>query len=78
MEKESVLEKLNCIIGVYANDTEVQANKDIMGKPLSLLPYEVAALFLDIEKEFAIDLDKLVPKLVTFSPNEIAERLATL
>ena len=78
MEKELILKRLNCLIDIYTDGADFQADKDLMAKPISLLPYEMASLFLDIEKEFAVDLDKLVPDLITFLPNEITDKLAIM
>lgn len=78
MSKELVLDKLYQIISAYTCIAKPDSNSDMMAKPLSFRPHEMAAFFLEIEKEFAIDLNELMPKLKLFSLKAIAEEIFEL
>lgn len=78
MDKELVLERLDRLIYPYNGGMKAEPGRDLMAGPASLPPYSMAALFLDIEKEFSLDLDELVPGLEMFSPNELADKIMAL
>ncbi len=78
MDDVLALIKLNCLISVYTGGAAVAPERDLMASPACLPPYNMAALFLDIEKEFSISLNELVPKLDVFSPNRILQELMGL
>lgn len=78
MNKELILEKIEQIVYIYTNGEKTDPYIDLMAKPVSLPPHDMAALFLDIEKEFSVDLNKLVPYLEVYSKNKIVERIADL
>ncbi|MCL1878987.1 MAG: hypothetical protein FWF80_09015 [Defluviitaleaceae bacterium] len=75
MDKKLISENLERIMSPYKKDMEIEFDKDIMGAPLFLPAYEMAALFLDIEKEFSINLDSVIPSLYSFSFNAIVDRV---
>lgn len=66
-------ERLDAIISVYVK--EYDAEKDLMAEPVYLEAFNMAALFLDIQKEFQIDLNQLIPKLNLFTRNEILAQI---
>lgn len=76
MNRDSALKRLMQLISVYADDRGIDNSADLMGYPVNLPPHEMAALFLDIEKEFSVDLNQLLPELELFSVNEIAEKIS--
>lgn len=78
MKKEMIREKLDNIIDSYAYGNKVEVDADLMAKPVSLPSYDMAALFLEIEREFSVDLDQLVPVLEVYSPNQIAGKVMEL
>lgn len=78
MKKELISKRLEQLIRIYTNGRKVAPDSDLMAKPIALPPYDMAALFIDIEKEFGVDLNKLVPALVAFSPNLLAEKIGSL
>ena len=51
MEKDLIVKKLAAMAGECCNGyTEItDLNKDLMAKPAPIPPYDMAALFLDIE-----------------------------
>lgn len=75
MDYNLILKKLNNIVSLYAGNRKVDPDRDLMAQPLALAPYSMAALFLDIEKEFSVDLDELISGLGLFSLNEIAAKI---
>lgn len=78
MKKELISERLEQIICLYTNGRKAGPDIDLMQKPISLAPHDMVALFLDIGKEFDIDLNKLVPDLAAFSPSLLAKRIGVL
>ena len=76
MNKEFVFERLKQLIIVYTYPTLPERNSDIMGNPCFMPAHDAAAFFIDIEKEFSIDLNELLPFLKTFSMDDIAERVS--
>lgn len=75
MEKDIVMKKLAEIVGEYSVKNIGYYGKDLMDKPAPIPPYDMAALFVDIEKEFDIDLNDLIPKLEVYSVEKIAESI---
>lgn len=73
-----VLERLESLIILYTNGVAPNKNKDLMADPVYLSPHDMAAFFLDIEKEFSIKLNSLVPSLEVYSPMSIAEKINIL
>lgn len=69
------MNKLDRLICNYTGSLDIEQDMDLMAKPISLPPHSMVALFLDIEKEFSISLNELVPTLNMFSPKEISERI---
>ncbi|WP_041703695.1 hypothetical protein [Lachnoclostridium phytofermentans] len=78
MKKDLISERLEQIICIYTNCRKIEPDIDLLAKPISLPPHDMAALFLDIEKEFGIDLNKLVPDLAIFTPSLIAKKIGVL
>lgn len=78
MDKELVQDRLNCLIKRYSFGRIVELDKDLMSGPVNLAPYDMASLFLDIKREFSIDLNELVPKLNMFSISEISNIIKEL
>lgn len=78
MEKSFIVERLNHLIGSYTDINKIEPGRDLMGEPASLPTYDMAALFLDVEREFDVNLNELIPGLGIFSPNEIADRILSL
>lgn len=78
MQNESITARLEHIISMYTNGRKAEPDIDLMAKPISLPPHDMASLFLDIETEFGIDLNQLVPDLNVFSPNGLAEKIGDL
>lgn len=75
MDNDLILKKLNNIVSLYIGDRKVDPDRDLMAQPAALAPYSMAALFLDVEKEFSVNLDELISGLDLFSPNEIAAKI---
>ncbi|MGI6189651.1 MAG: hypothetical protein ACOYI1_07985 [Caldicoprobacteraceae bacterium] len=75
MGYDLIFEKLNKIVSLYIGDRKVDPDRDLMGQPVALAPYNMAALFLDIEKEFSVSLDELISGLDLFSLNEISAKI---
>jgi len=78
MSKETILKKLEPLLGIYAKEFFVNYDSDIMESPLSLSACDSAAFFLDVERELTIDLNELIPCLSIFSLNAIADRIIEL
>ena len=72
------MERLNRLIAEYAEGREIDPKADLMASPVLMPIHSMAALFLNIEKEFEIDLNKLIPALTVYSPDEIAGKLDEL
>jgi len=78
MERELITEKLERLIAEYIGDIKMDNDSDLMAQPAVLQPHSMAALFLDIEREFSIDLNALVPRLNLFSPRAITDEIFLL
>lgn len=75
MDNDLIMKRLNSIVSLYSGGRKTDPGGDLMGEPVSLSPYNMAALFLDIEKEFSLNLDELISGLDLFSPTEIAAKI---
>jgi len=78
MKKETVLKKLEILLSVYTKESSFDCDGDIMARPLLLSPYDAAAYFLDIEREYAVDLNDVIPCLTVYSLNNIADKIIEL
>jgi hypothetical protein len=78
MNKENILRKLEELLSEYTAVLPIVHSSDIIAEPLLLSEREAASFFLDVEKEFQIDLNKLIPDLSVYSISAIADRLLVL
>jgi hypothetical protein len=78
MNREIILVKLDEILGTYISVSSIEYSRDIMDEPLFLSERETASFFLDVEREFAVDLNKLIPELIIYSINTITDKLLEL
>jgi len=69
------LEELNTIIGKYITDSAHPSDRSLFLPPVALAAYDMAQLFLDIERTFAIELHSYVGNLHIFSRDELATGL---
>jgi hypothetical protein len=75
MNREIVLNKLENLLSSYTVVSPITHNNDIMTDPLLLSDRDAASFFLDVEKEFKIDLNKLIPDMIVYSLDNIADIL---
>jgi hypothetical protein len=78
MNKDIVIKKLEDILNSYTAVSPIDHSCDIMGGPLLLSERDAASFFLDIKKEFTVDLNKLIPDLIVYSLDDIADKLLEL
>jgi hypothetical protein len=78
MNKEIVFRKLEEFLSTYTAVSPIENNIDIMGEPLLLSERDAASFFLDVEKEFKVDLNELIPNLIVYSLEDIANKLLAL
>jgi hypothetical protein len=78
MNREIVLGKLEELLSAYTDNSAIDQSSDIMAKPLLLSDCDSAAFFLDVEREFTVSLNILVPDLSIYSINSIADKLFEL
>jgi hypothetical protein len=78
MYKEIVIKKLEEFLRSYTAISSIDYSSDIMAEPLLLSDRDAASFFLDIEREFKVDLNKLMPDLIVYSLEAIADKLSAL
>jgi hypothetical protein len=78
MNKEFIIEKLENLLSSYTAMSRIDHSSDIMAEPLFLSECESTSFFLDIEKEFTVDLNKLIPDLTVYSLDAVADKLFEL
>jgi len=78
MKKETVIKKLEILLSMYTEKTYTNYDADIMAKPLLLSPCDTASYFLDVEREYNVNLNKVIPCLTVYSINNIADKILEL
>jgi hypothetical protein len=78
MDREIVVKKLEELLSAYSATSLMQNGSDIMSAPLLLSEREAASFFLDVEKEFKVDLNELIPDLFVYSIDAVANKLLEL
>jgi hypothetical protein len=73
--KNDVEAKLNAIVSKYMKGASYPKNISFFAPSINFEPYEMAQLLMEIEKEFAVDLDMFIKKLSKFSFDEIVQEL---
>jgi hypothetical protein len=78
MNRELFLLKLEELLRIYTAVSTIPHSNDIMSEPLLLSERDTASFFLDVEKEYKIDLNELIPDLIVYSLDTIADKLSAL
>ena len=76
LERDAIKSKVNEIVNHYAPIAEPE-----MDRPLTLRPYhmdarELTAVFLDMEREFGVNLNKLFDEPIDFSIDSLANAVS--
>jgi hypothetical protein len=78
MNKEIVLMRLKELLSAYTAESPIEQSNDTMTEPMSLSECDAASFFLDVEKEYKVQLDELIPDLIVYSLDAIAGNLIKL
>ena len=72
MEYSLILDKISAIAGKYISIEEIEMNTPLTSKPYYIDARSLAAIFLDIEREFEVDLNKVFDHPLDYSVSTIA------
>lgn len=78
MELDLVKEKISAIVCRYISENEIKENIPLTSRPHYFGHRSLVAVFIDIEQEFNIDLNKIFDQPMDYSINGIAKAVNKL
>lgn len=75
MGRDSAIEKIRAIVEKYISAQDLEVGVPLTAKPYYVSPRSLAAIFLDIEQEFEVDLDKVFDQPLDYSINTMADAI---
>jgi len=76
MEKDEIKEKIKTIAIQYIKTQEIADDTPLTSRPYSAGALSVAAIFICIEKEFGVDLNKVFDHAIDYSVRSIADAVS--
>ncbi|MCL2853761.1 MAG: hypothetical protein FWE20_12185 [Defluviitaleaceae bacterium] len=77
MEHCSAREKVRAIAARYVSSGEIRDDVPLSSRPYFLDYRSLAAVFLEVEQEFGVDLDMVFDQPLDYSVNSIADAAAS-
>jgi acyl carrier protein len=72
MDRSLILDKISAIAGKYISTEEIEIHTPLTSKPYYIDARSLAAIFMDIEREFGVDLNKVFDQPLDYSVSTIA------
>jgi len=73
MEKDTIIERIRVIAAKYITDWDIADDTPLTSRPYYAGSLSIAAIFLCIEQEFEVDLNKVFERHMDYSVKSIAD-----
>jgi len=77
MKHSTIEEKVMRIVQEYISDQKLLHNTPLTSKPYYISARSLAAIFIDIERNFGVDLNKVIDQITCYSIAGIANAVTS-